>query len=307
MLPTRRTHGRRRDRAQAGPPGQSWVWGEPPALGRRRQRCPSRAQRGAMALHLPELPAWGKGGGFGGAEGGGEASAGRRDSAFTPAGWRGAATGPGPSPEPRPRRARVPQPLSIACPRSERRPAGELHGLRPVLRGQRLHHLPPPALPAHLEGRHPPVRDVRPHLPPRLLRRAGSGGQQMHKYVPRLPGSRVPPPAPPSAPTSPRRPAGPSMAGRARAAFPAAFRAAWSQWQPPELGAAGPWGFLPFSPPQSCSPDPAGSPRVPSGYWGCWLRAHHAPAPGASRLTSPPSRQSAGRPAARAASAETSA
>lgn len=69
------------------------------------------------------------------------------------------------------------------CPHSERRPLGELHGLRPVLGGERLHHLPPPALPAHLEGRHPPVRGVRPHLPPRLLRRAGSGGQQMHKYV----------------------------------------------------------------------------------------------------------------------------
>lgn len=69
------------------------------------------------------------------------------------------------------------------CPRSEHRALGELHGLRPVLGGERLHHLPPPALPAHLEGRHPPVRGVRPHLPPRLLRRAGSGGQQMHKYV----------------------------------------------------------------------------------------------------------------------------
>lgn len=85
--------------------------------------------------------------------------------------------------------AAVPQPLSSICPRSERRPAGELHGLRPVLGGQWLHHLPPPALPAHLEGRHPPVRDVRPHLSPRLLRRAGAGGQQMHKYVPHQPGS----------------------------------------------------------------------------------------------------------------------
>lgn len=87
------------------------------------------------------------------------------------------------SPEPQPCHAHVTQLLSIVCPHSERGAAGELHGLCPVLRGQWLHHLPPPAVPAHLEGRHPPVRDVRPHLPPRLLWRAGAGGQQMHKYV----------------------------------------------------------------------------------------------------------------------------
>lgn len=46
---------------------------------------------------------------------------------------------------------------------------------------------------------------------------------------------------------------------------------------------------------------------VPGGYWGCRLRAHRLPALGLAPLTSPPSRQSAGRPAARAASAETSA
>lgn len=104
----------------------------------------------------------------------------------------------------------VPQPLSTICPGSERRPAGELHGLRPVLGGQRLHHLPPPALPAHLEGRHPPVRDVRPHLPPRLLRRAGSGGQQMHKYVPCQPG----PPSSSQCPCLPSPPCGSQRRGK---------------------------------------------------------------------------------------------
>lgn len=46
---------------------------------------------------------------------------------------------------------------------------------------------------------------------------------------------------------------------------------------------------------------------VPGGHWGYQLRAHHVPALGLAQLTSPPPRQSAGRPAARAASAETSA
>lgn len=161
----------------------------------------------------------------------------------------------------------APQPHSpCPYPRSERRALGELHGLRPVLGGERLHHLPPPALPAHLEGRHPPVRGVRPHLPPRLLRRAGSGGQQMHKYVVHpagLPCLRAPrgPPAPRSIP------------GTSSPGF-------WLEIR--RLGCRG----FPLSLTQ----------RVCDGSRGF--------SPSRSQ---PPPRQSAGRPAARAASAKTSA
>lgn len=94
----------------------------------------------------------------------------------------------------------------------------------------------------------------------------------------------------PSAPCSPRHPAGPSAAGRAMASFPTASLVAL------DPGAAGLRSFIPFSLAQSCSLDPAGL-GSPVG----------AGVPRAVPLTGRPSRQSAGRPAARAASAETSA
>lgn len=68
-----------------------------------------------MALCVPTLPAWAEGG-IWGAEGGGEAFAGRQDSAVTPTGQRGAATGLEPSPAPRLCRERVLQPCHSPCP-----------------------------------------------------------------------------------------------------------------------------------------------------------------------------------------------
>lgn len=69
-------------------------------------------------------------------------------------------------------------------------------------------------------------------------------------------------------------------------------------------------GLLPLFPCPELQPGPCGFAKglwVPGGHRGYQLRARHVPALGLAQLTSPPSRQSAGRPAARAASAETSA
>lgn len=96
-------------------------------------------------------------------------------------------------------------------------------------------------------------------------------------------------------PVSPHHPTGPSTVGRAMAAFPAASL----------VRVAGPRGCFPFYPELQPGPHtfakgfgcPAGTGAAGSFHAGSRL----------AQLTSPPSRQSAGLPAARAVSAETSA
>lgn len=120
----------------------------------------------------------------------------------------------------------------------------------------------------------------------------GVRGLEVNRCTSRSRASRGPP-APTSAPCSPRHPAGPSAAGRAMASFPAASLVAL------DPGVAGLGGLRPLFPCPELQPGPRRF-WVPGGCRGCRM-------PRAVPLTPRPSRQSAGRPAARAASAETSA